>query len=68
MMLIAEFEDGTYQPIADIIAEEARTMIDDDIRWREREMLRGKDVPVPVVYALWDRGRSGYFRREEIEP
>lgn len=67
MILIAEFEDGSYQPIADIIAEEAWTMIDDDIRFRQNAMIRGQDVPVPVAYVVWDQGMNGFFRREEIE-
>ncbi len=69
-MLIAEFGDGTYQPIGTVATiNEAREIAEDDMRVRLRELATGPTPACPEVYLVWARGIDGVFRiAEQIEP
>ena len=63
-LLIAEGEDGCYQPVANVSTiNEARELAVADLRCR-RERLECDEDPglCPRAYKLWARGIDGGFR------
>ncbi len=63
-LLIAEDEEGRYQPVANVSTiNEARELAIADLHCR-RERLERDEVPglCPCTYKLWARGISGGFR------
>jgi hypothetical protein len=68
-MLIAESEDGAYQPIAPVnTISEAREMAASDLRGRMRLSEQGSDPMCPAHYLVWARGDGGeYTTVAEIE-
>ena len=69
-MLIAEYGDGTYQPIGAVATiNEGRELAEDDKRVRMRELAPGPTPPCPEIYVVWARGIGGvYHVAERIEP
>jgi len=63
-MLIAEDEDGHYEPVAVAATiNEARELAESDMRARMRSMESGGDAGIcPVRYKLWARGIDGDHR------
>ncbi|MGA9625849.1 MAG: hypothetical protein WBQ65_15355 [Bryobacteraceae bacterium] len=63
-MLIAEDEDGHYEPVAVAATiNEAKKIAESDLRGRMRSIERGADaVLCPVRYKLWARGIDGDYR------
>jgi hypothetical protein len=62
-MLIAEFADGHYRPVA-VVANirEARELARNDFRNRERQLARGDQGMCPHVYTVWARAIDGQQR------
>lgn len=61
-MLIAESEDGQYEPIANVSSlDEARWMATEDMARRMRELEKSHEPMCPAVYRVWARGASGAF-------
>ena len=64
-MLIAESEDGQYEPIG-VVANigEARECAQADLRSRMHRLERGDDDPglCPYSYKIWARGIDGDYR------
>jgi len=69
-MLIAEFGNGTYQPIGAVAKiNEARELAEDDMRVRMGELETGTAPACPESYVVWARGIDGvYHVAERIEP
>ena len=63
-MLIAEDEDGHYEPVAVAATiNEAKEIAESDLRGRMRSIERGEDAGLcPVRYKLWARGIDGDYR------
>ena len=63
-MLIAEDEDGHYEPVAIAATiNEAKEIAESDLRGRMRSIERGEDAGLcPVRYKLWARGIDGDYR------
>jgi hypothetical protein len=63
-MLIAEDEDGHYEPVAVAATiSEAKEIAESDLRSRMRSIERGADAGLcPVRYKLWARGIDGDYR------
>jgi len=63
-MLIAEDEDGHYEPVAVAASiNEAKEIAESDLRGRMRCIERGEDAGLcPVRYKLWARGIDGDYR------
>jgi hypothetical protein len=63
-MLIAEDEDGHYEPVAVAATiNEAKEVAERDLRDRMRSIERGEDAGLcPVRYKLWARGIDGDYR------
>jgi hypothetical protein len=61
-MLIAESEDGAYQPVAAVSTiREAREMANSDMRARMHRMEKGDEPMYPARYLVWARGDRGEF-------
>lgn len=61
-LLIAESEDGTYQPVATVSTiREGREFATSDMRSRMQELERGADPMCPARYLIWARNRSGEY-------
>jgi hypothetical protein len=62
-MLIAESEDGQYEPVA-VVANvgEAREIASDDMASRMRRLEHGESPLCPWVYKVWARGIDGEHR------
>ncbi|MDX2150900.1 MAG: hypothetical protein SFV54_09210 [Bryobacteraceae bacterium] len=62
-MLIAESEDGQYEPVA-VVANvgEAREVAQDDFRSRLERLDQGESPLCPYVYKVWARGIDGEHR------
>ena len=70
-MLIAEDEEGKYEPIAVASTiSEAKELAASDFRAWRRRLERGDDPGLyPYVYKLWAQGIEGaYMLAEQIEP
>ncbi len=63
-MLIAEDEDGHYEPIAVAATiSEAKEIAESDLRGRMRSIEHGEDAGIcPIRYKLWARGIDGDYR------
>jgi hypothetical protein len=63
-MLIAEDEEGHYQPVASVInINEGREIAQSDLRRRMRELERGNDPGLcPYCYRIWATGLDGDYR------
>ena len=62
-MLIAEDEDGHYEPVAVAATiNEAKEIAESDLRGRMRGIERGDDPRIcPYTYKLWARGIDGDY-------
>ena len=62
-MLIAESEDGQYEPVA-VVANlgEAREIAQDDFRRRTQRLESGESPLCPHTYRIWARGTDGEHR------
>ena len=67
-MLVAEFADGTYQPIATVVSiDEAKEIAESNMRYRMRELERGGAPACPECYKVWAQGLGGeYITAKEI--
>jgi hypothetical protein len=63
-MLIAEDEEGHYQPVGSVInINEGREIAQRDLRRRMRELERGDDLGFcPYCYKIWATGLDGDYR------
>ena len=63
-MLIAEDEEGHYQPVASVISiNEGREIAQDDLRRRTRLLECDADPGLcPYCYKIWARGIDGDLR------
>jgi hypothetical protein len=61
-MLIAESEEGTYEPVSPVGSiGEGREIARDDFRRRMAGLERGGSPLCPTVYKLWSRRFDGQF-------
>lgn len=62
--LIAESEEGQYQPIGVVVSiNEAREIAQSDLRMRMKELERGGDPGMcPYCYKVWAQGLEGTYR------
>ncbi len=61
-MLIAESEDGAYEPIAPVSTiGEARDMAGHDLRGRMSSLEKGGEPMCPTLYRVWPRNERGEF-------
>ena len=61
-MLIAETDDGHYEPVAVVASiDEAREIAASDLRGRMRDRA-GETPACPVSYKVWARGMEGNYR------
>jgi hypothetical protein len=62
-MLIAESEDGQYEPVA-VVANlgEAREIAQRDLRSRMTRLEQGESPLCPYAYKVWARGIDGEYR------
>jgi predicted HTH domain antitoxin len=69
-MLIAEFSDGNYQPVAAVVSiNEAREIAESNLRARMKELERGGEPACPERYVAWAQGTDGSYREvKEIMP
>jgi hypothetical protein len=69
-MLIAESEEGTYQPVGAVSTiREAREIAASDMRRRMDRLDQGSDPMCPARYLVWAQGDGGeYSTVAEIEP
>ena len=63
-MLIAEDEEGHFEPVANVSTiNEAKELAADDLRRRRERLERDEDPGLcPYSYKLWARGTDGGFR------
>ena len=69
-ILIAEFGDGTYQPVGVVVSiDEAREIASSDMRGRMRDLERGGTPACPERYLVWAQGLDGdYITAATIQP
>ncbi len=69
-MLIAEFDGGSYQPVAAAVSiNEAREIAATDMRARTKELERNGEPACPERYVVWAQGTDGRYRQvKEIMP
>jgi hypothetical protein len=69
-MLIAEFGEGNYQPVAAVSSiNEAREIAASNVRGRAKELERGGEPACPERYVVWAQGPDGSYRQvKEIMP
>lgn len=69
-MLIAEFGDGHYEPVAAVGSlGEAHALAGSDLRARTNDLERGGEPACPQRYVVWAPGTDGSYRRvKEIMP
>ena len=69
-MLIAEFDAGSYQPVAAVVSmNEAREIAASDLRGRMKQLERGENPACPERYLLWAQASDGSYRQaKEIMP
>ena len=65
-LIIAENEEGTYQPlnVAGSL-NEAREMVDHDRKSRARELEQGKTPMCVYCYKIWNVGPDGSYKLAE---
>jgi len=62
-ILIAESEDGQYEPVGVVVSiNEAREIAAGDMRGRMRDLERGGAPMCPYVYKVWAPGIDGDYR------
>jgi len=62
-MLIAETEDGRYEPVAVVASvAEAQEIAKSDFARRIKEASKGEDVACPARYAIWAQGLGGEYK------
>ena len=62
-MLIAESEDGQYEPVAVVAnARGAREIAQENLRSRMERLEQGESPLCPSVYKVWARGIDGEHR------
>lgn len=62
-MLIAETEDGRYEPVAVVATvAEAQEIAASDFARRVKETAKGEDVACPARYAIWAQGTGGDYK------
>ena len=63
-MLIAEDEEGHYEPVGVVVSiNEAREIAASDMRGRMRRLERGGDAGLcPYEYRIWAQGIDGDYR------
>lgn len=62
-MLIAETEDGRYEPVAVVATvAEAQEIAQSDFARRFKETSKGEDVACPARYAIWAQGVGGEYK------
>jgi hypothetical protein len=69
-MVIAEDEDGHYEPVAVAATiREAKEIAESDLRGRMLRIERGEEAGLcPIIYKLWARGIDGDYRlAQEIQ-
>ncbi len=60
--LIAESEEGAYQPVGAVATiREAREIADNHMRGRMRQLEAGNEPMYPFRYKVWARGDAGEF-------
>ena len=69
-MLIAEFGEGSYQPVAAVVSmNEAREIAASDLRGRMKQLERGENPACPERYLLWAQDSDGSYRKvKELMP
>ena len=69
-MLIAESEDGAYQPVGAVSTiREGREIAASDMRRRMHRLDQSSDPMCPARYLVWAQGDGGeYATVAEIEP
>ena len=69
-MLIAEFGEGSYQPVAVVVSiNEAREIAASNLRGRMKQLERGGEPACPERYVVWAQGADGsYLQVTEIMP
>ncbi len=60
-MLIAESEDGAYEPVAPVSISEARDLASEDLRIRMADLEGGGEPMCPSIYRVWARNDRGEF-------
>jgi hypothetical protein len=67
-MLIAEDEDGHYEPVAVVASiNEAKEIAESNMRYRMRDLERGGAPACPECYKVWAQGLGGeYITAREI--
>ena len=61
-ILTAEFADGSSQPIAVVISiNEAKEMVEGNMRQRMRDLDRGGEPACPECYKVWAQGLGGEY-------
>jgi hypothetical protein len=62
-MLIAETEDGRYEPVAVVATvAEAQEIAKSDFARRIKETAMGEDIACPSRYAIWAQGLGGEYK------
>ena len=62
-MLIAESEDGCYEPVGVVASiNEAREVAANDLRNRCRDLEGGGEPMCPYEYKVWARGIDGEYK------
>ena len=62
-MLIAESEDGQYEPVAVVATvDEARNLAQEDLQSRMERLEKGGSPLCPYTYRVWARGIDGEHR------
>src|SRR5947209_18963307 len=65
-MLIAEFGERNYQPVAAVVSiNEAREIAASDMRARMKVLERGGEPTCPARYVVWAHGSDGSYRKVE---
>ena len=69
-MLIAEFGEGNYQPVAAVSSiNEVCEIAASDLRGRMKHLERGGEPACPERYVVWAQGSDGSYRQvKEIMP
>ena len=62
-MLIAESEEGHYEPVAVVVSiNEGREIAAGDMRGRRKDLERGQTPLCPYEYKVWSQGIDGTYR------
>jgi hypothetical protein len=69
-LLVAETDDGAYEPVGAVgSVREARQIAANDMRRRMHRLDQGGDPMCPARYVVWAQGARGeYATVAEIEP